>query len=554
MEGKVYELVKAVAPSLVNVHVPTEAVACTPAIAQSRSWRGARRADGRTGVPTAEDRGRGRRRRRPVRTAIDALGTGDPRAVVARLDHRRWPVGIHARPVAARRRDHGVEDGRGRNLAAAAAARHAPRAVPPVATVPQAAPRARRGVAPPVEGRFLAPAGSARLPTSSATIPGRLGKAAIPLGRLQPLPDLVPGQSRADAPGRALCVPVARPVIPVQARGRGAAPRISADDPADARKGVLHRPRAARQPKHGGGHAFSRAWANELLSRSQLGEWAIQHFYYRSDPAAVRVCCTRACRTSMRASTCWRTCSARRCPVAPASATRTCCARPRARRERRAHPPEQAGEILRPRGRCAPGSGNLRHPFAARSPAPASWWPSRASCRRSTEVRRCDAQDGLQRRTWVLPRPHRGRHRARPRRARADCALRHHAGVAAEAIACVRALRRDALLDAGWHPCARADQQGRLSERRCRLRAAVLRRPVPRAGRWPSSPARPAASDARPSHCCASAAARSSQPTSHWPRSPGDPGFVAEPRRHRRGRRSARGSRRRKPPSAGSTT
>ena len=37
---------------------------------------------------------------------------------------------------------------------------------------------------------------------------------------------------------------------------------------------------AARQPKHGGGHAFSRAWAANELSRSQLGEWAIQHFYY----------------------------------------------------------------------------------------------------------------------------------------------------------------------------------------------------------------------------------------------------------------------------------
>ena len=37
---------------------------------------------------------------------------------------------------------------------------------------------------------------------------------------------------------------------------------------------------AARQPKHGGGHAFSRAWAANELSRTQLGEWAIQHFYY----------------------------------------------------------------------------------------------------------------------------------------------------------------------------------------------------------------------------------------------------------------------------------
>jgi pyrroloquinoline-quinone synthase len=37
---------------------------------------------------------------------------------------------------------------------------------------------------------------------------------------------------------------------------------------------------AARLPKHGGGHAFSRAWASGELSRTQLGEWAIQHFYY----------------------------------------------------------------------------------------------------------------------------------------------------------------------------------------------------------------------------------------------------------------------------------
>ena len=37
---------------------------------------------------------------------------------------------------------------------------------------------------------------------------------------------------------------------------------------------------AARQPKHGGGHAFSRSWAAGELSRAQLGEWAIQHFYY----------------------------------------------------------------------------------------------------------------------------------------------------------------------------------------------------------------------------------------------------------------------------------
>lgn len=37
---------------------------------------------------------------------------------------------------------------------------------------------------------------------------------------------------------------------------------------------------AARQPKHGGGHPFSRAWAAGELSREQLGQWAIQHFYY----------------------------------------------------------------------------------------------------------------------------------------------------------------------------------------------------------------------------------------------------------------------------------
>jgi pyrroloquinoline-quinone synthase len=37
---------------------------------------------------------------------------------------------------------------------------------------------------------------------------------------------------------------------------------------------------AARQPKHGGGHAFSRAWAAGELTRAQLGDWAIQHFYY----------------------------------------------------------------------------------------------------------------------------------------------------------------------------------------------------------------------------------------------------------------------------------
>jgi pyrroloquinoline-quinone synthase len=37
---------------------------------------------------------------------------------------------------------------------------------------------------------------------------------------------------------------------------------------------------AARQPRHGGGHPFSRAWAAGELSREQLGQWAIQHFYY----------------------------------------------------------------------------------------------------------------------------------------------------------------------------------------------------------------------------------------------------------------------------------
>lgn len=36
----------------------------------------------------------------------------------------------------------------------------------------------------------------------------------------------------------------------------------------------------ARLPKHGGGHPFSRAWAAGELSRKQLGEWAIQQFYY----------------------------------------------------------------------------------------------------------------------------------------------------------------------------------------------------------------------------------------------------------------------------------
>jgi pyrroloquinoline-quinone synthase len=37
---------------------------------------------------------------------------------------------------------------------------------------------------------------------------------------------------------------------------------------------------AARQPRHGGGHPFSRAWGAGELSRAQLGEWAIQHFHY----------------------------------------------------------------------------------------------------------------------------------------------------------------------------------------------------------------------------------------------------------------------------------
>jgi pyrroloquinoline-quinone synthase len=37
---------------------------------------------------------------------------------------------------------------------------------------------------------------------------------------------------------------------------------------------------AARQPKHGGSHVFSRVWAAGELSRAQLGDWALQHFYY----------------------------------------------------------------------------------------------------------------------------------------------------------------------------------------------------------------------------------------------------------------------------------
>lgn len=36
----------------------------------------------------------------------------------------------------------------------------------------------------------------------------------------------------------------------------------------------------ARTVRHGGLHAFSRAWAAGELSRAQLGEWAIQHYYY----------------------------------------------------------------------------------------------------------------------------------------------------------------------------------------------------------------------------------------------------------------------------------
>ena len=36
----------------------------------------------------------------------------------------------------------------------------------------------------------------------------------------------------------------------------------------------------ARQPKHGGGHPFSKLWAEGKLSREQLGRWAIQHYYY----------------------------------------------------------------------------------------------------------------------------------------------------------------------------------------------------------------------------------------------------------------------------------
>ncbi|MEQ8708318.1 MAG: iron-containing redox enzyme family protein [Rhodospirillales bacterium] len=37
---------------------------------------------------------------------------------------------------------------------------------------------------------------------------------------------------------------------------------------------------AARQPQHGGGHPFSRAFANGELTKGELGFWATQHFYY----------------------------------------------------------------------------------------------------------------------------------------------------------------------------------------------------------------------------------------------------------------------------------
>ena len=37
---------------------------------------------------------------------------------------------------------------------------------------------------------------------------------------------------------------------------------------------------AARRPKHGGGHPFSRAWAAGELDRARLGDWAVQHFHY----------------------------------------------------------------------------------------------------------------------------------------------------------------------------------------------------------------------------------------------------------------------------------
>ena len=37
---------------------------------------------------------------------------------------------------------------------------------------------------------------------------------------------------------------------------------------------------AARQPSHSGLHPFSEAWAAGDLTREQLGEWAVQHYYY----------------------------------------------------------------------------------------------------------------------------------------------------------------------------------------------------------------------------------------------------------------------------------
>lgn len=36
----------------------------------------------------------------------------------------------------------------------------------------------------------------------------------------------------------------------------------------------------ARRPRHAGGHPFSNAWAAGEFDRGQLGEWAVQHFYY----------------------------------------------------------------------------------------------------------------------------------------------------------------------------------------------------------------------------------------------------------------------------------
>ena len=38
---------------------------------------------------------------------------------------------------------------------------------------------------------------------------------------------------------------------------------------------------AARQPRHGGTHPFSQAWAAGQLSKAQLGAWAIQGFSKR---------------------------------------------------------------------------------------------------------------------------------------------------------------------------------------------------------------------------------------------------------------------------------